>query len=240
MQKKIASSLSFVFTAFVLILSLIVFASINGSLAWLANNKQVSADGMSINIKNTVDFEASVNIHGVTNIDKVDGVDKKYTFDHDTHVTTLPLHDPNGISYDEYLKALVLHFEITAGEEDVSVTVDIEASGGISTSNTNFISNAIKFTEATVEGDTPVVVKTNTESAFVTMENNNPTKEYTLSVITSDAPIYVAAGSTVSFYFIIEYNEPFIEYINNYMFTNSISDTEVIYNNDIKFVIGKV
>lgn len=58
MQKEIASKLSFVFTAFTLALSLIAFASINGSLAWLADNKQVSAGGMSVNVASE-DIEVS-------------------------------------------------------------------------------------------------------------------------------------------------------------------------------------
>ena len=238
--EKISSRVTFAFTACVLILSLIAFASINGSLAWLASNKEVSASGMQIKIKNTVDIEASVKIHGVTDIEQVEGVDTNYIFDPDSEKHDLPKHDPNGISYDRYHKALVLHFEITAGDEDVSVIVDIEASGGVTTANDNFISNAVSFTKATVASGTSVAVKDTEVYSFVTVSGNNVSKEYTLSPVSSVSPINITAGSTVSFYMIIEYNEPFIEYINAYMLNNSIANTTVNYSNDLKFVIDVV
>lgn len=238
--EKISSRVTFIFTACVLILSLIAFASINGSLAWFSSNKEVSASGMQIKINDPLNISATLKMHGVTQIGQVGGVDTNYSFDHDSQKSDLPEHDPNGISYDEYLKALVLHFEITAERDDVSVIMDIEASGGITTNNDNFISNAVSFSKATVANDSSVAVKDTEVYSFVTVSGNNVSKEYTLSPITADSPIRITAGSTVSFYLIIEYNEPFIEYINSYMLNNSVANTKVNYSNDLKFVIDNV
>lgn len=238
--EKISSRVTFIFTACVLILSLIAFASINGSLAWFSSNKEVLASGMQIKINDPLNISATLKMHGVTEIGQVEGVDTNYSFDHDSIKNNLPEHDPNGISYDEYLKALVLHFEITAIEDDSSVTMNIEASGGVTTANDNFISNAVSFSKATVANDSSVAVKSTEIYNFVTVSQNNASKKYTLSPITADSPIRITAGSTVSFYMIIEYNEPFIEYINSYMLNNSIANTKVNYLNDLKFVIGKI
>ena len=240
--KKLSSRLNLIVTAAVLVLALLAFASINGSLAWLAHNEEVAANGMGVKISSGVDIEVKLRSFGVLNIEKDGGVDKNYTFNSKTEKFDLPKHDPNNISYDEYLKALVILFEITA-EEATTITVSLQASGPASTDNDNHISNAVKFTRATLKdgssdtADTPIVVKGSETFAFTTVTNGTVSKTATLDLI-GEGELTVPVGTT-NIYFIMEYNVEFVEYINLVLLADTAKSKEVTYTNDVKFIVGK-
>ena len=245
-EKKLARA-SLISTAFVMALAFIAFATLNGSLAWLAQSGNVSANQMSVTIKEAAGLDATVSSFGVIEIIKTDGVDTDYKFNTLEQSFILPKHDPNNISYDKYLKALVIRIEVVA-KEATTVSAMIQATGGIPTAadslTANFLSNAVTVTHANLAqgsldtDETPTVIKASEVYSFTTVTADangvkSVSKDYDIKILDN----YTVNAGTTDFYFIMEYNLDFISYLNGELDkVDKISET-VGYANDLHFVI---
>lgn len=233
MVKNIKAKLGVAFAALALLLSLTAFAMLDRSFAWFVAHKEVTGQGITVTVHNSK-IDATMVSLGVLSIE--DGL---YTYENQTDANgvqkqrfELPEDDPNGISYSEYSRALVLQFDFDL-EEAADVTVTVQAKNGeVSVAKQNFFSNCVIFTDATHDAGGNVVEKGSSTKAFVTVSNGVATKQSTLTLFEG----HLAEGVT-SLYFIMEYNDAFIDYINDYIANNSPGYSEVFYNNDILITV---
>ena len=91
-------------------------------------------------------MDAEIESCGVLKIETV-GDEKQYTFDTDETSAVLPLHDPEGINYDKYKRALVVRITVKA-PEGAELSLKVAASGGLTTSTDNWFSNATTYSYA--------------------------------------------------------------------------------------------
>ena len=212
MVKNVSAKLGFALTALVLIISIIALLSLNGSLAWFANNKSATAKGFSVEIE-TFSIKGTIACYGVLDINS-DNL--KYTVENvrdengeRVQMYELPLNDPNGITYSQYRKALLVCITVLPEEtSDVVLTLETP-NGGVTT-----------------EIETP--------SSFVTVANNTCQKTTSITLFSDSV---TEAGKTL--YYIIEYNEAFIDYINMAILeSGQLASEETKYRNDVTFVIS--
>lgn len=222
-----------------LIFSVVTLFKMNRSVAWFAQNDEVSASGISVTAKDLRDARVNLAAYAVTEIDIVNNV---YTLA-DEQSYTLPPHDPNNISYDAHKKALVVLIEIHS-------TKDTTASVALRTDNAtveytlqNVISNCMKITPATfASGSTRTATLNGASQSFISKEDNALTK--TTSLILSER-ITLKANESQTLCYVIEYNQDFFDHVfkmsfddNNTSESGTTNNTkEMIFKNDIDFVI---
>ena len=231
MSKTLGAKIGFAITAFAMLVSIVAFLMLDKSFAWFARNESVNARGIALRA-NEGDLSTSLLSLGVLEI----GQDGVYTFDTTTDVETgariqcfeLPVDDPNGISYSKYRKALLLELSISVMEDRptrVSLTTPNKEP---SLEQKNFFSNCITVSNVASYTEN-TVTKGSVQQPFVTVGSGGAQK-------TDELVLYegtLQAGVVNKLYFIIEYNNAFLDYINNYiMNTDSVDYSEVFYYHD--------
>lgn len=237
LKKHIDAKLGIVFISLVLILSIFALMLLNGSVAWLANSINADANGMKVSVKSDMSVIATLKSHPVT---KIDGND--YTIpSRDIESYEIPTHDPNGISYSEYKKALAVIITVDAHvDSTVSIVLHRDETSGVETITTpglsNYISNCIKITPATIAEDGTVATKgaALATPTFVNLSTDPVTKSEDIKLV-EHAPVY--EGEVNEFCFIIEYDAGLLAYIEQKIIEQHLADNEVSYLNDIKFLI---
>lgn len=222
----------------VLVLALISAAVMNMGIAWLSENDTVDANGMSVSVNASYN-NVQLKSHPVSSIldipESADG-GKTYTFESDVESYELPLNDPNGITYYEYMKALVIIIEFdckSTAEVDISLTCPTSE---IIFGTESTISNCIEVAPATLSGDGNVVT-VESESDFkslvtVTKESDGSmscTKETSVWLESMTIP----AGNT-RLCFVMQYYQPFLKYAG---IRANGQYTEISFTNDITFYI---
>jgi hypothetical protein len=149
-------------------------------------------------------------------------------------VYELPLNDPNGITYSQYRKALLVCIEVTVEEEaDVVLTLETPNST-VSTNIENKLSNCIQITPATYDEGSGIATRQANPSSFVTVTDNTCQKVTSITLFEDSV---TQEGTTL--YYIIEYNEAFINYINmSILGSGNFTSEETKYFNDVTFVIS--
>lgn len=162
-----------------------------------------------------------------------------YTFEN-TPAVRMPRFDPQNIEYARYRRALVVHITFSYTEtSSVSFFAKTENASfhtGISTSDTydeNVTSNVFQITYS--EGTTlssdwtsaSVSYLKNDTKSFVT---TNPTPQKA-----SELPIKTLTNNDSKLWFVIEYNEQTMDYINS---ARENEEKEVWYSDDITYYAG--
>ena len=234
MKKRLEARLGIIFVSLALILSIIAFMLLNGSAAWFADNKDVTAGGFSLTVANDMAVIATLKSYPVTEING-----SAYTLYKAAESYTLPTDDPSSISYSEYKKALVVIITVDA-HESVNVTMLIDAAAGVDTliapALANYISNCIKVSAAELNSDGTVATKGATSQSFVNLQENPITKEESIMLLENDG---VNEGETKDYCFIIEYDSDLLHYIGAKILEQRLNDNRINYSNDIAFQIHK-
>lgn len=233
MSKTLGAKIGFAITAFALLVSIVAYLFLDKSLAWFARNETVTARGISLSVR---DDEVSCSLLSFGVLEISNGV---YTFENVTDAqtgeriqsSTLPMDDPNGISYSKYSKALVLELSITVQENRHTQIRLTTPNAEVSMAQENAFSNCI--TVSNVSSYTQnTVTKGGTTQSFVSV-GDTVTKQTSLLLYDGTLP----AGETQKFYFIIEYNDLFLDHINQYILSSDVDYFQVHYRHDVTLVI---
>jgi hypothetical protein len=213
-------------------MTFVALFSINGTFAWFAKNDTVKADGMDISVSAPDNISASFSSHGVLTMETVNSA-VYYTYDTEEEVFDLPVDDPAGIGYDKYLKALVVCISVDVTAERV-FSLAVECTGEtVEKINDNLFSNVTKYALATSSSEN-TVYKTQESKSFISFSNSEPTHAGSITLASNIR----LTPEMNTIYLIIEYNDDFIDYINNSLMGES--NKTVTYKNDIKFTLNTV
>ena len=225
------SGLSMLLVAVFLCVSIVAFSGMNRSVAWLSNNQNVSANGISVSANPPTDTEVNLTSYAVS---EISGTPKQYTLANEESYT-LPTYDPNQISYSAYQEALVVVIEINP-HKDAKISVALNTPNGniIDDVAQSYISNCMQITPATlssgvasISGDPLPQPQT-----FVTIGTGTaPNQKRTSIPLVSSMD--VKAGTTYTLCYVIEYNQAFL----NYLYSKVLDLTEMHFSNDISFVV---
>lgn len=237
MKKRLDARLAMITISLVLILSIFAFILINGSAAWFADNRDVETGGMKISVKSDMDVIATLKSHPVTEING-----SEYTIpSRDIESYTIPTHDPSSISYSEYKKALTVIISVDAHvDSTVTIIFHRDEASGVETITTpgrlNYISNCIKITPATIAENGTVATKGTALATptFVNLSANPITKTEDITLV-EHAP--VCGDGVNEFCFIIEYDTELLDYIEQRIIEQHLSDNIVTYFDDIEFQV---
>jgi hypothetical protein len=204
MKKLYAKEIGIVFTALALILSIFAFVMLNNnSAAWFSNNTETSADGFGVTMAGAKSVTATLKSYPVSAISG-----NGYTADFTKESYTLPVHDPNSITYLDVEEALVVELKVVAETATtvnicLSSSTDVNSMIGTAVANTlnvnNYVSNCIRIRNAS-KGTGSLVTAEDEKNAkcHVTLSGDSAVKSR--EIILTEASI--SAGETV-FYFII-------------------------------------
>ncbi len=237
-MKNLSAKLTCAVTAVALILSFVAYLSLDDSLAWFTNNKEVTAQGMSVSVKAPSEYQVEIASFGVLDIDGA-----TYTYDpNDEQRYTLPTYDVQNISYSKYSKALIVVITVTSlldTQKNLSVKLETDpAHGTFNWNDNNWFSNCMQITPADISPDTEGTAVTTTGKVTQSFlkEQNGMLVKNTDAVIAglNLGTISVAGGQTVTAYYVIEYDDNFVTKLT----TSTAAQGEMKYSNDIEFVIG--
>ncbi len=231
--KKITALIS---AAVALAVSLAGLFLLHQSVAWFSANDTVTAAGMTVQVDGGATVQATLRSYGIVEIAK-DA--PHYTAQMSAEKYDLPQHDPNGISYSQYKLALLVEIEITATEEVAyDLTVSTEH-GNYTLAKENVLSNCAALSHATFNATDTVAIKEDPTHVFTTpfvdgQGQQNFRKEPQLTLYSGT----LKAG-TQKEYFLLEYNEAFLAFINEAILFDPerLSDPVVNYQNDLLFTI---
>ena len=238
-MKNLSAKLTCAVTAVALILSFVAYLSLDDSLAWFSNNKEVTAQGMSVSVKVPSDYKVEIASFGVLDINGT-----IYTYDpNDEQLYTLPTYDVQNISYSKYSKALVVVITVTSlldTQKNLSVKLETDpAHGTFNWNDNNWFSNCMQITPADISTDTDGTAVTTTgkvTQSFLTVQTDGSLAKNETAVTDGLdlGTISVEAGQTVTAYYVIEYDDNFVTKLT----TSTDPHGEMKYSNDIEFVIG--
>lgn len=234
MQKKDRAKIEIVFAALVLIMSLVAFLTLNGSLAWFAHNTSVGATGLTVSVKSGTDVTATLSSYPILQIEN-GAYTIAYTDEKGNPIEayTLPTDDPNGISYSRYKKALAVILDVSC-EYQTHVSVELTATTlAPSIAESNYISNCIAVAPASLNSDKTVATVDGSFYTFTKVADGVCTKpDLTLDLVSATLP---AGGGKLCF--ILQYNEDFLHYVTTQVMANNLNYFELTYYNDVYFTI---
>ena len=238
-MKDLSAKLTCAVTAVALILSFVAYLSLDDSLAWFANNQEVSAQGMSVSVKGT-NYTVTLESYGVIDIQ-----DNAYMYDTAKgQCFELPTYDVQGISYSEYSKALIVVITVQSNlTEDKNLNVRLVTTGNrdFDWISPNVFSNCMQITPAQ-SNESGKVTKNGDTLSFLTLQEDQDqqatlTKNSNASTNGLDlGTIIIAQGDnvTTTAYYIIEYDDDFVTMLTSGAFAGS---GEVTYTSDIHFIL---
>ena len=234
-KRLLSSALSFLLISTFLFISLVAFSGINKSAAWFANVKEVSANGMSVVVDSPYDTYVDVTSYAVSEISEVTGTPSYTTYTAaEEEAYTLPTVDPSGIIYNEYKNALVVVLEITSSQSqrlNISLTTP---NSTVSYASDNYISNCMQISEASFDTSSRVATVTKAPRHFVDLSDANTAKVASINLTPGGAAfVDVQANVKTTLYFVIEYHDNLMTYIEN---PREVV-TELFFKNDITFVV---
>lgn len=238
MVKKKLLGFNMILVAIALTISLVAFASIDHSRAWFSSNYQVDAFGVTVSAQLKAQITASVKSYGVVDIrdqSTVFVLGAKDAQGNHPEMYDLPVVDPNNISYSQYEKALVVIMELVS-TQDVMIDVMLSTPNAepILTEENHF-SNCIQVSDATYDDAQGTALKSSPAGkSFVSIANGACSKSTSMTLAQR---ISLKKNVPTSLCYVIEYNSDFIDYINHYILENSLTISEVKYNNDITFSV---
>lgn len=234
MKKKLVRSfLSVLTTGAVLVLALISALTLNRSVAWLAQNRSVSVNGMGVSVDAGGGEDVQLRAHPISQISQIDQSTQTYTIVGSVETYELPLNDPNGIAYSEYKRALAVIIEFTCTEAaDIEVYLT-SSTADVTVAADNYVSNCIEVAPATLSDDGSIAtVGGDYFKSLVTVTGDTCTKATSVLLQT----LSIGEGST-TLCFIIQYNEAFLTYISDRVLEAGSPYSQINYQNDITFSI---
>ena len=240
MANKKFVGFNMILVAVALTISLVAFSSMRSSLAWFSENKEVSAFGLTVSADAGPQITATLTSHGVLDIleentvyvmEAKDGEGKR------PEMHELPVVDPNNISYSQYAKALVIVIDLVASE-DVKIDVWLNTPHAIVTiAEESYLSNCIQVREATYnDAGNTATVDSLTSQTFVSISNNTYTKVTSL-LLSNSVSLQKDVPTTLCY--VIEYNNEFIDYVNQYVLENALTIMKIDYQGDITFAVSE-
>ena len=245
MEKRPDARIGVVFISLVLILSIFAFMLLNDSTAWFADNKTVQGYGFDLSVNNAVGVEAGIKSYPITEINEQTG---EYTIDRNAESYVLPTDDPNGISYSKYKKALAVIITIEANSDSGAVVgIFLNAASPVETiinpGLSNYISNCISITPATLSADGKIATKKEAteedEVVSQTFVDLSKTPVAKSSVLNIGKNISVEKGKPVDLCFIIEYDSGLLFYIAERILSQNLAENKITYYDDLRFDIHK-
>ena len=230
-MKDIGAKLTCAVTAFALMISFVAYLSLDDSLAWFSQNKEVEAQGMSVSVKG-IDYTVTLESYGVTDISD----SGEYSYDTNKgQWFELPTYDVQGISYSEYRKALIVVITVQSSfEKEKTLNVKLVTTGDreFDWASPNVFSNCMQITPAESIENGKVTKNANPQSFLILPQEQDqpatPEKASELNLATIIGP----EGETeTKVYFIIEYNSYFLTQIG------SAGSGVVEYTSDIHFIV---
>ena len=233
MDNKFLAEIRLLSTALVLVITLLVFFGINGSLGWFSSNDQVTADGMNVSVRDIKDFTVSIKSYAVDGISR-----SNYSFSSQTEAYALPTLDPSGIVYSQYERALVVELKIKAIQEATASLSLKTTHPSPSYAQSNYISNCIEVFPATLSGSEPfVAVNGGSAQSFITVSGGAVNKTSSITLLND---IHLEEGDEITLYFILEYNETAIQALfNGARAEGNDNIHEMSFTNDVAFVVER-
>lgn len=209
------------------------------TVAWFSNIRNAQTHLKNIEVSAPDFFITEYNVYPVSSMTK-NATTSSFTL-LNTEATEMPKYDPNNIAYSPYERALVVHitFEYTGTESapfgaKTSNETFTTGTPGENAYDESFTSNIFQFTPSagvTLNGgwDEATLSVNNADSTTLVELNPSPTKSTNTTIST------INVGSD-SLWFVIEYNENVMQYINAVRATEI---KEVVYEDDIIYYIGE-
>ena len=151
---------------------------------------------MNVSVRDIRDFTVELKSYSV---DSISGAEYSVT---DNESYALPTLDPSGIVYSQYERALVVMITITA-LSDANASLSLKTiHNDLSYEQENFISNCIKVSSATINGN--LATRSADTQSFVSITNGVASKDSSLPLLDE---LQMNKGDEVTLCFILEYNE---------------------------------
>ena len=211
----------------VVLIVFLAFMNISGTLGWFSSNDTVTAGSMQVSIRDIKDFSVQLTSYSISAISG-----DNYTIsDNESYV--LPTLDPSGIVYSQYERALAVIITITA-KTDTSASLSMKTiHNQVSFAQKNFISNCVKVSSATVNGN--VATRSANTQSFVST-TDGVSKVSTLSLVDG---LPMEAGEELTLCVIIEYNEKAIAALFEGARGQGNDFDQMSFTNDIAFVVER-
>lgn len=224
MRKHLQAKIGIAITSVALILSILAFSFINGSVAWFSGRAEVDASGLSVTVGYELKAKISITSHPVTTIEG-----NAYTIDSDETATELPLYDPESIVPSAYERAIAVIVTIEPMETttlSLSLLAAMDENSVVSTNN--WISNCLSIKEASLAGN--IATSAGNSHNFLTVGSETHSKTLEIALLEN----HLFSG-TEQFCYIIEYDVALLEYIADRVLQENPDADTITYQNDIKF-----
>ncbi len=208
------------------------------TVAWFSNIRNAQVHLSHVEVTAPDFFITEYNVYPVTSMTK-GTTTSSFTFVNTT-ATEMPKYDPNDIAYSQYQRVLVVQITYEYGGSASTVfgaktttTTFTTGTTGTNPYDDNFTSNIYQFTPSpgvtlADSWTSATISTTNADVESLVTLNPTPVKA-TNTMITT-----IYAGST-TLWFVIEYNESVMNYINN---VRAAEIREVVYVDDVIYYIG--
>lgn len=188
-----------------------IFSLVTATFAWFAANTQVETTGIQISVKAPDIARVDLEIFRTTDI-----TGNVFTYEENASLTEfeIPRYDAGEILFNEYKKALVLHFivEMNPIDQIHNFNIDMICSDDcFDFESSNSISNAISMYKSTKNAnETKVDTTGNSEQTYITQTVLNKTgtryKDVTtISLCEMSFPVS-SSNQTKDVYFVMKYN----------------------------------
>lgn len=257
-MKKIASArLSVIISSAVLLLSVFALFSMNGSVAWFADNNEVSGNNMSITITDTEGVVEKVEffkIHSIkTSVTDDDEIHNVYNF------SSTPISDPNDIKLETFssLKAtrqLLIKITLVSELGYMRIVANSSADSYIIPNSSTVIyadNNSLSsVVELAVVNDVTLVNEDGEEVYAVVGDSLSESVKRFSSFTETDGEVTPSFSPTIDvyqtptgetdreIYILVDYYEESMEYVTNYvnnMLMSGNSGSDIVIGGNINF-----
>lgn len=188
----------------------------------------MSASGLNVSVRDIKDFTVELKSYAV---DSISGAD--YTVS-DKESYLLPTLDPSGIVYSQYERALLVMITVTA-LNDANASISLKTiHEELSYYQENFISNCIKVSSATINGN--LATRSADTQSFVSVTNGVASKDSSLTLLDE---LQMNKGDEVTLCFILEYNESAIAALFEGARGEGKNFDQMSFTNDVAFVVER-
>jgi len=236
-NKILNRKISLIILNFVILIGLISSFTIT-TFAWFTNNNRAQIIARQIEIAAPGFQIHSYNVYPVTVVNE-GSTTNSYTFENSPAVR-MPRFDPQDIEYTQYRRALVVHITFTYTETSTVYLYAKTNAGAFHTGHSgageydeNVTSNVFQLTSAN-----PVSLPNGWSTATLTYNKANTTSFVSLNpnpVKQTRIPLTTLSNSDNELWFVIEYNVPVMNYIND---IRADSIKEVMYADHITYYVG--
>ncbi|MBR5242262.1 MAG: hypothetical protein IKV20_03895 [Clostridia bacterium] len=229
MNKVVSRKITLTLLELSLLIAVVALAMLsNSGLGWFASNDRVDATEMSVSVRVSSGLTGELKSYPVTDI-----TDDLYTIFYGEESYSLPINDPNSITYSEYKKALAIIITLNASSAtEVRVSLSASSADENIDSVINKISNCIKVSTATLSEDLGVATKSQQSLSFLSVTDGEAKKSRLI-----DFGRFALAEGENRIVFLIEYDEELLDFISRRILKQDPGAFRITYANDINFTI---